>query len=144
MRNYKDVIRKLMRASGWSNVKLSDESGLAKNYISELITDGKRPNPSFETLESIARAFGESVSVFSDGSLPEGVDKHEKYQPYINQLIEIIDSKHTFFVPAILANIAGFHSSILIDRENTRLKQELSDIKKEKDYKPRKRSGSTA
>lgn len=150
MRNYKDVIRSLMRDRKWSNVKLADKTGLAKNYISELITDGKRPNPSFETLEAIAHAFGESVSVFTDEPAGSSSDEIEsEWQEWIEMLIIVLKSKHRVFSTAIQANLAAFSSSIGTEDENLRLKAENEKLKsqqKDTDFKttPRKKQGSTA
>ena len=62
-------VEKMQRERGWSDYKLTKESGLSASTISTL----KRRNniPSFPTLEAICKGFGITLSqFFADGNIP--------------------------------------------------------------------------
>ena len=145
MLNYKDVIRELNKDRKWSNVRIAEKSGLTKNYISELLSEKKRPNPSFETLEAIAYAFGESVAIFSDKEHVQPTANPE-WQEWIEMLLVILKSRHKAFKPAIESNLAAFSTSIVLEQENLKLKEEIRHLRESREFKipPRKRRGSTA
>ncbi len=56
-----------MAARGWNQVQLAKKSGVAQTNISSLLRilkdPGAEPNPTLETIEGIARAFGASSSM---------------------------------------------------------------------------------
>ncbi len=66
MKNFSEVISKLLIRHGLSQKTLAERSGLEPHHISQLVSPKKRKHPYFETLEKIALACGESVVIFSD------------------------------------------------------------------------------
>lgn len=57
----KDRINKRLEEKGWQLANLARESGVAKGYLSEILS-GKARKPSAETLYAIATALGTTVA----------------------------------------------------------------------------------
>lgn len=55
---WEEPIRRLMAAKGWTQTRLSQESGIRKNTVNEAIHGG---NPTMKTLQGLADAFGVPV-----------------------------------------------------------------------------------
>lgn len=63
-------IRRLMNDRGWTEYRLSKESGLSQSTISNIFT--RNTVPSVQTLESVCGGFGITLAqFFCDGSLVE-------------------------------------------------------------------------
>lgn len=63
-------LRRLLRERGWTEYKLSKECGLAQSTIGNIFR--RNTVPSVETLETICRAFGITMSqFFSDADMVE-------------------------------------------------------------------------
>lgn len=63
-------LRQLLRERGWTEYKLSKECGLAQSTIGNIFR--RNTVPSLETLETICKGFGITLSqFFSDGDLVE-------------------------------------------------------------------------
>jgi transcriptional regulator with XRE-family HTH domain len=57
-----DKLKIYREKKGWSQTKLSKVSGVPQSTISE-IENGIRKNPTFKTIQKLAKALGESMEV---------------------------------------------------------------------------------
>lgn len=60
-----EYIKEVKRKKGWTNEKLSIESGVPLGTLNKILS-GHTPDPQFETVKAICRALGISLAVLDD------------------------------------------------------------------------------
>ena len=68
------LIRDARDACGWTNQKLSDESGVPESSVQKILT-GKTLNPSFDSIVSMCRALKISVDKYCDIDTNASIDE---------------------------------------------------------------------
>lgn len=74
--NVTEKLKELMDERGWSEYKLSKESGLSQSTVRNLFT--RNNIPTFQTLEAICQAFGMTLSQFFSDEDALGLTQEQK------------------------------------------------------------------